>query len=133
MQAHQVFVWPKEAPHAWYENLTEHLLKINFKHFNLDDATLFVKKVGKIVVYLVVYVDDLLITGNNEAYIASIKKELKKGFEMTDMGHLHYYLGIEVTQNPKYVFISQKKYIGELLNKFGMVDVILSLLQWRKI
>jgi hypothetical protein len=38
------------------------------------------------------------------------------------MGHLHYYLGIEVTHNPKEVFISQKKYIGELLNKFGMVD-----------
>jgi hypothetical protein len=44
-----------------------------------------------------VYVDDILITGNNEAYIASINKELKKGFEMTDMGHLHYYLGIEIT------------------------------------
>jgi transposase InsO family protein len=112
----------KQAPRAWYEKLTEHLLKLNFKHFNLDDATLFVKKVGKIVVYLVVYVDDLLITGNNESYIASIKKELKKGFEMTDLGHLHYYLGIEVTQNPKYIFISQKKYIGELLNKFGMVE-----------
>jgi hypothetical protein len=63
-----------------------------------------------------------LIIGNNEAYIASIKKELKKGFEMTYMGHLHYYLGIEVTQNPRYIFISQNKYIGELLNKFGMVD-----------
>jgi hypothetical protein len=95
---------------------------LNFKHFNLDDATLFVKKVGKIVVYLVVYVDDLFIIGNNENYIASIKKELKKGFEMTDLGHLHYYLGIEVIQNPKYIFISQKKYIGELLNKFGMVE-----------
>jgi hypothetical protein len=95
---------------------------LNFKHFNLDDATLFVKKVGKIVVYLVVYVDDFLITRNNESYIASIKKRLKKGFEMTDLGHLHYYLGIEVTQNPKYIFISQKKYIGELLNKFGMVE-----------
>jgi hypothetical protein len=95
---------------------------LNFKHFNLDDATLFVKKVGKTIVYLVVYVDDLLITGNNESYIASIKKELKKGFEMTYLGHLHYYLGIEVTQNPKYIFISQKKYIGELLNKFGMVE-----------
>jgi hypothetical protein len=40
---------------------------------------------------------------------------------MIDMGYLHYYLGIEVTENPKHVFISQK-YIGELLNKFGMVD-----------
>jgi hypothetical protein len=44
---------------------------------------LFVKKVGKTVVYLVVYVDDLFITGNNENYIASIKKELKKDFKMT--------------------------------------------------
>jgi hypothetical protein len=79
---------------------------LNFKHFNLDDATLFVKKVGKTVVYLVVYVDDLLIIGNNESYIASIKKELKKGFEMIDLGHLHYYLGIEVIQNPRYIFIS---------------------------
>jgi hypothetical protein len=69
---------------------------LNFNHFNIDDATLFVKTVGKIVVYIVVYVDDMLITGNNESYIASIKKELKKGFEMTYLGHLHYYLGIEV-------------------------------------
>jgi hypothetical protein len=83
---------------------------------------LFVKKVGKSVVYLVVYVDDLFITGNNKSYIASIKKELNKGFEKTNMGHLHYYLGIEVTRNPNYVSISQKKYMGELLNKFGMAD-----------
>jgi hypothetical protein len=62
-----------------------------------------------------------LITRNNESYIASIKKELKKGFEMTNLG-LHYYLGIEVTQNTKYISISQKKYIGELLNKFGIVE-----------
>ena len=100
--------------------MTEHLLKLDFKHFDLDDATLFVKKVGKTVVYLVVYVDDLLITGNNESYIASMKKELKKGFEMTDLGHVHYYLGSEVIQHPKFIFISQKKYIRDLLNKFGM-------------
>jgi hypothetical protein len=41
---------------------------------------------------------------------------------MTDLGHRHYYLGIEVIQNPKYIFIYQKNYIGELLNKFGMVE-----------
>jgi hypothetical protein len=85
----------KQTLRAWYEKLTKHLLKLNFKHFNLSDATLFVKKVGKIVVYLVVYVDDLLITGNNENYIASIKKELNKGFKMIDLGHLHYYFGMK--------------------------------------
>ena len=83
----------KQAPQAWYEKLIEHLLKLNFKHFNFDNATLFVKKVGKTIVYLVVYVDDLLIPWNNEHYIASINKELKKGFKMTDLGHLHYYFG----------------------------------------
>ena len=112
----------KQAPRTWYEKLTEHLLKLNFEHFDLDDATLFIKKVGRSVVYLVVYVDDLLMTGNNESYISSIKKDLKKIFEMTDMGHLHYYLGIEVTQQPKYIFLSQKKYVGELLNKFCMTE-----------
>eukprot|EP00253_Pinus_taeda_P017604 PITA_17604 len=112
----------KQAPRAWYERLTEHLLKLNFKHFDLDDATLLVKKVGKTVVYLVVYVDDLLMMGNNESYIASIKKELGKSFEMTDLGYVHYYLGIEVTQHPKSIFLSQKKYIGDLLNRFGMTE-----------
>jgi len=65
----------KQAPRACCDKLIEHLMELNFKCFNIDDATLFVKKVGKIVVYLVVFVDDLLIAGNNESYIASIKKE----------------------------------------------------------
>ena len=76
----------KQAPRAWYGKLIEHLLKQNYKHFNLDDATLFVNKVGRSVVYLVVYVDDLLITGNNDDYIASIKRDLKKVFDMTNLG-----------------------------------------------
>eukprot|EP00253_Pinus_taeda_P011431 PITA_11431 len=58
------------------------------------------------------------MTGNNESYIASIKKELRKGFEMTDLSYVHCYLGIGVTQHPKSIFLSQKKYIGDLLNRF---------------
>eukprot|EP00253_Pinus_taeda_P018130 PITA_18130 len=112
----------KQAPQAWYEKLTEHILKLNFNHLDLDDATLFVKKVGKTVVYLVVYVDDLLMTGNNESYIASIKKELETSFEMIDLGYVHYYLGIKVTQHPMSIFLSQKKYIGDLLTRFGMTE-----------
>ena len=107
-------------------------MKLNFEHFDLDDATLFIKEVGRSVVYLVVYVDDLLMTGNNECYIVSIKKDLEKIFEMIDMGHVHYYLGIEVTQHPNYIFRSQKKYVGELLNKFCMQNATLSLLQWNR-
>eukprot|EP00253_Pinus_taeda_P029549 PITA_29549 len=62
------------------------------------------------------------MTGNNESYIASIKKELGKSFEMADLGYVHYYLGIEVTQHPKSIFLSQKRYIGDLLNRFGMTE-----------
>ena len=68
------------------------------------------------------YVDDLLMTRNNENYIASIKKELRKGFEMKNLVCVHCYLGIEVTQHPKFIFLSQNKYIGDLLNRFGMAD-----------
>lgn len=52
----------KKAPRAWYEKLTEHLLKVNLKHYDLDDVTLFVKKFGKKAVHILVYVDDLLMT-----------------------------------------------------------------------
>eukprot|EP00253_Pinus_taeda_P004430 PITA_04430 len=48
--------------------------------------------------------------------------ELRKDFEMTHLGYVHYYLGIEVTQHPKLIFLSQKKYIGDLLNRLGMVE-----------
>ena len=86
----------KQAPNMWYENITNHLLKLSFKHYNLDDTIQFVNKVGGSIVFLVVYVDDLLMMGNNESYIESMKKYLKKGFEMTNLGNLHYYLGIKL-------------------------------------
>eukprot|EP00253_Pinus_taeda_P029082 PITA_29082 len=68
------------------------------------------------------YKAKLVEKGNNESYTASIKKELGKSFEMNDLGYVHYYLGIEVTQHPKSIFLSQKKYIGDSLNKFGMTE-----------
>eukprot|EP00253_Pinus_taeda_P010976 PITA_10976 len=78
-----------------------------FGHLNYDNLHLL-KKNG--------------VAGNNESYIASLKKELRKGFEMTDLGYVHYYLGIEVNQHPKSIFLSQNNYIGDLLNMFGMTE-----------
>ena len=75
----------KQAPRAWYEKLIEHRLKLNFKHCNIDDATLFVNKFGIFIIFLVIYVDDLLMKQNNEDYIASIKKYLKICSRMTDL------------------------------------------------
>lgn len=54
------------------------------------------------------YVDDVLMIGKNESHIAYIKKEMKKGFQMKNVADIHYYLGIEVTQHPKYIFAPQE-------------------------
>ena len=68
------------------------------------------------------YVDDLFITGNNNDHIFQVKQELQIGFEMIDLGLLHYYLGVEVKQREGIIFISQAKYIFGLLKKFGMEE-----------
>jgi hypothetical protein len=74
------------------------------------------------MVILVLYVDDLIIIGNNEAHIKQVKEELKAGFKKIDLGELHYYLGVEVSQHPNQIFLSQTKYATEILKKFGMED-----------
>eukprot|EP00253_Pinus_taeda_P017144 PITA_17144 len=101
----------------WNGDLKENVFMSQLEGFAIKGHE---HKVGKTIVYLLVYVDDLLMTGNNESYIASIKKELRKGFEMIDLFYVHYYLGIEVTQHLKSIFLSQNNYIGDLLNRFGM-------------
>jgi hypothetical protein len=66
------------------------------------------------------YVDDLIITGNNDDHIAEVKKVLHEGFKMFDLGLLHYCLGIEVFQRPHHIFISQSKYETKIIQWFGM-------------
>ena len=68
------------------------------------------------------YVDDLIITGNNDDHITQVKTELHASFKMTDLGLLHYYLGVEVFQRPHHIFISQSKYAADVLQRFGMQD-----------
>ena len=68
------------------------------------------------------YVDDLIITGNNDDHIAQVKQELHVSFKMTNLGLLHYYLGVEIFQRPHQIFISQSKYATEILQQFGMQD-----------
>ena len=59
---------------------------------------------------LIMYVDDLIIIGNNDNHIAQGKNKLHVGFKMIDLGLLHYYLGVKVFQSPHHIFISQSKY-----------------------
>ena len=68
------------------------------------------------------YVDDLIYTGSDTAMLESFKKSMMAKFEMSDLGMIHYFLGIEVLQFSAGILISQKKYVGEILDKFQMKD-----------
>ena len=68
------------------------------------------------------YVDDLIYTGNNTTMSESFKKSMMVEFKMSDHGMLHYFLGIEVVQSANGIFISQKKYVQDILDRFQMKD-----------
>ena len=68
------------------------------------------------------YVDDLIYTGNCEELFEEFKCSMKKNFSMTNLGKMKYFLGVEVIQNAKGIFIHQQKYAKEVLSKFGMED-----------
>jgi Reverse transcriptase (RNA-dependent DNA polymerase) len=70
---------------------------------------------------LAVYMDDMIITGNDEDEIARLKMRLRKEFEVKDLGHLRYFLGIEVARGPKRIVLSQRKNVLDLLKETDML------------
>ena len=95
--------------------------KFEYDQSNVDH-TLFIKNKGKKITCLLIYVDDMIIIGNDLDEIAKLKKNLAMESEMKDLGHLKYFLGVEVLRSPQGIFINQKKYILDLLAQTGMVD-----------
>ena len=86
------------------------------------EPTLYIKeKDGKMLI-VVLYVDDVIFIGNDAYLIENFKTMMKEEFEMTDMGLLRYFLGIEVEKNENKIFISQEKYVKEFLEIFNMQD-----------
>ena len=86
------------------------------------DSNLYYKVVedeGPVI--LLLYVDDLFLTGE-EKLIVECKKKFVAEFEMKDLGQMHYFLGLEVWQNPKEIFLSQGKFAIEILKRFRMMD-----------
>ncbi|XP_042003672.1 uncharacterized mitochondrial protein AtMg00810-like [Salvia splendens] len=95
--------------------------KYRYRQSN-SDHTLFIKKrVGKITC-LIIYVDDMIITGDDTEEMSELRKNLFNVFEMKDLGQLKYFLGIEVLRSKKGIFINQRKYILDLLAEVGMLD-----------
>ena len=111
----------KQAPRAWNQRIDRYLLSIGLRRSFLD-ASLYIFEENDRYMLIAVYVDDLTLTGDHEEKIAQTKEALCTEFEMTDLGLMHFCLGIEVWQESDKIFISQKKYAGELLKAFGMSE-----------
>ena len=108
----------KQASRQWYEKLSLVLLQRGYTHSG-NDYSLFCQRQANSVVFLAVYVDDILITGNNEAEIASLKSYLDNAFKIKDLGEVHYFLGIEVLYTDCGLLLTQRKFTNELLQEFG--------------
>ena len=111
----------KQAPRAWFQCFSSHLLTLGFVASKAD-SSLFIFMDASTIIYLLIYVDDILLTGNNESRIASFIASLSRLFSMKDLGALHYFLGMEITRSSSGLHLSQSKYILDLLKKTNMVD-----------
>ncbi|GJX61870.1 putative RNA-directed DNA polymerase [Tanacetum coccineum] len=111
----------KQSPRAWFGRFTKSMKAFGYRQSN-SDHTLFVKrKAGKLTA-LIVYVDDMVVTGDDTEEIEALKNYLSQEFEMKDLGQLKYFLGIEVARSIQGISMSQRKYTLDLLAETGMLD-----------
>jgi hypothetical protein len=101
--------------------MDSYLLSQNFVHCKSDPNVYMLRTVDSLLL-LVMYVDDLLITGCSTSVIVTVKRILHDRFFMTDMGPLHFFLGLEISQDASGIKLSQAKYARDLLERFHMTD-----------
>lgn len=111
----------RQAPRAWYSKLNRSLEDMGFVRCPYEQAV-YSKKSGEEVLIIAVYVDDLLVTGSSLQVIEDFKKQMGCKFDMSDLGKLSYYLGIEVEQGKGYIQLKQSGYARKVLEKAGMSD-----------
>jgi hypothetical protein len=110
----------KQAPRCWFAKLKSALLKYGFTQ-SYSDYSLFTLRRDSTELYVLVYVDDLIISGNDNKSIVSFKSYLSTCFHMKDLGTLKYFLGIEVARNSNGIFLCQRKYTLDIIAEAGLL------------
>ncbi|XP_019256458.1 PREDICTED: uncharacterized protein LOC109234868 [Nicotiana attenuata] len=111
----------KHASRQWYAKLTKALSSKGYQHSE-NDHLLFCQKTPSSIIFVAVYVDDVIITGTDSGEIAGLKAFLDQMFKIKDLGRLHYFLGLEVLYKPDDIPISQRKFALDLLKEYQCFD-----------
>ncbi|GJT71382.1 retrovirus-related pol polyprotein from transposon TNT 1-94 [Tanacetum coccineum] len=111
-----------QAPRAWYETLSTYLLDNGFQRGKID-KTLFIKRHKGDILLVQVYVDDIIFGSTKKELCNAFEKLMHEKFQMSSMGELTFFLGLQVQQKKDGIFISQDKYVVEILKKFGFTEV----------
>lgn len=109
----------KQAPRAWYSKVAQYFIFCGFKVAN-SDYSLFVKLESRMHLLVLLYVDDMIVTGDDEAEISRLMKDLATRFETKNLSEIGCFLGLEVEKSDQGYFISQSRYARNLLERFGM-------------
>jgi hypothetical protein len=109
----------KQAP--WYYRLDKFLQDKGFKKGTVD-SNLYIKSEGDDLLVVLVYVDDIIFGCTNDTYVQWFANSMQTEFEMSMIEELSYFLGLQINQSPVELFISQEKYLKEMLKKFQMED-----------
>jgi len=112
----------RQAPRCWFAKLASALKQYGFQQSH-SDYSLFTLHKGTLQLHVLVYVDDMIISGNNSAAIHTFKHYLSTYFHMKDLGSLKYFLGIEVARNSTGLFLYQRKYALDIISEVGMLGV----------
>jgi hypothetical protein len=109
----------KQAPRAWYARLSAKLLQLGFKISKADNSLFFLQN-SEVAMFVLIYVDDIIVTSSKPLVVTSLLEKLHDDFALKDLGDLLYFLGIEVSKARDGIVLSQHKYAGDLLKRAGM-------------
>ncbi|GJU09667.1 retrovirus-related pol polyprotein from transposon TNT 1-94 [Tanacetum coccineum] len=111
----------KQAPRAWYDMLSSFLISQHFSKGAVD-PTLFTRQAGNDLLLVQIYVDDIIFASTNTAMCNEFANQMTTKFKMSMMGQMSFFLGLQISQSPRGIFINQSKYASEIVKKYGMLS-----------
>jgi hypothetical protein len=111
----------KQAPRAWYARLSAKLISLGFVPSKADTSLFYFNKHG-VMVFVLIYVDDIIVVGSTPSATSGLLHSLKQDFALKDLGELHYFRGIEVNKVAGGLILTQKTYVSNLLKRVNMVN-----------